>query len=262
MRNEARMGNAAVCDGVRLQFHGYEHDRFQQLYRRIWGIIQDATLLDDKELGRFIKPKVVRHDTSTKGSLRIIQLTGAAARYAHNLPWDLTKNLSQMHVKCYGVERFDGGHEAFVDAIYAGIGSSRSQLSFFAGVANPKQPKASGQKGTRIGSRKSDKQVVVYKRRGERPGIEARVQDKTLARCIKETEEYATSLDEMPDDRTMWVLLTAKVGRVGYLAALKTVREMGINIADFFEGVSPDPEPDSPRVTPFNYAEEDIRVNP
>lgn len=257
-RNNARRF-AANCDvdGLKLRFHRWEHDRFQQLYHRLWDDIQAATGMDTATLKRCFKVQVVRHETSTAGSLRTISLFGTAARCYQLLPWELADHLAEMHVKVYAIEAGEGAYEWLVDAVYAGIPFSNVQLSFFGNAGTKKSSKKSSGKGARLGSRKSDKHSVIYKRRGERPGVEARVSDKTLKRCLREVLDYAMGIDEPLPASALWRLLRAKVGVVGYAYMLDTLRGMGVTITDYITGVSPDHDGDSPHIEWLDKQEEE-----
>lgn len=256
-RNNARvMAYNAGVDGARLLFHQWEHDRFQQLYHRLFDQVQAATGYDTAQMRKVFQVKVVRHETSTKGSLRAIQLWGAAARQLHMMPWSLTAHLTEMHVKCYGVQASPDAYEWLVDAAYHAIQHSNVQLSFFGNKATKKSnPKGDG-KGVRLGSKKSDKHSVVYKRRGERPGIEVRISDRTMRRCVQEVEDYAAALPGGASDVSKWQLLRAKVGVVGYTYMLDTLRGMGVCFTDYIEGIGHEPSPEDPHIEWLDKAEE------
>lgn len=254
--NTRRMARHAEVDGLKMLFHNWEHDRFQQLWHRVFDSIQQATGLDTATLNRHLKPKVVRHHNSSKGSLYAIQAYGPAARAYQSLPFALADCLTEMHVKVYAVLATPDAHEWLVDALYHGIQHSNVQLNFFGNKGTRKEKVKGDGKGARLGSRKSDKHAVVYKRRGERPGIEARITDRTLKRCVKETRDYIATIGEEVPDSAAWRLLRAKVGVVGYAYFLDTARGMGVVLTDYVEGVSPDASTDSPRVEWLDAEEE------
>jgi hypothetical protein len=254
--NVRRMARVAEVDGLRLLFHGWEHDRFQQLYHNLHARVEEYTGMDTAEMNKSFRVKVVRHQGSTKGSLYALQLTGAAARAYHLLPWSLADHLTEMHVKVYAVQTAPDSYEWLIDAIYSGIPHTNVQLSFFGNKGTKRaNPKGDG-KGARVGSRKSDKHAVIYKRRGERPGIETRVSDRTLKRCLREVLDYSMTTSQPLDEPSLWRLLRAKVGVVGYAAMLDTLRGMGVIITDYVEGVSPSPDMDDSRVDWLDSSEE------
>lgn len=230
----------ANIDGAKFLFHNFEHDRVQQLHERVFDMVQQATGLATSELNKRIKFKCVRGSTSPHGSLWSLFLTGDAARAVVQLPWEHAHHLTELHVKAYLVENEPGAYEWLQDAMW--VRDAGVNITFFRSKVRDKHVKGTGEKGVRIGSRKSDKHSVIYRRPNEKPGFETRVSDKTLRRLVNEVFDvaYDAADSQALTDRHLWELLRGKVGRVGFSHAMKVLREMGINITDYIWGVTDD----------------------
>lgn len=240
MSNARTLAAAARCDGAKFLFHGWESDRAVQMYERVFDYVQNATGLTTGVLEKLVKFKVLRHQTADRGSLYSLQLWGDAARVIEHLPWQLTDYITEMHVKCYLVEHTPGAYEWLQDAMWAA--PYTVNVSFYKSRHSGNAKKGTGERGARIGSRKSDKHSVIYRRQKEKPGFETRVSDKTLKRMVAEVggARQALSGKTLLSDRDLWFLLENKVGVVGYTHALKVLREMGVNLCDYVVGVTPD----------------------
>lgn len=238
MSNARAMAGAAVPDGAKFLFHGWESDRAQQMYERVFDYVQHATGLTTGVLDKLVKFKVLRHQTAERGPLYSLQVWGDAARVLHKLPWDLSQYLTEMHVKCYLVEHEPGMYEWLQDAMWAA--PYTVNVSFYKSRNSGNAKKGTGERGARIGSRKSDKHSVIYRRQKEKPGFETRVSDKTLKRLVREVDSTRTALSgkTLIDDAGCWTLLHSKVGTVGYTHALKVLREMGVNLCDYVAAVT------------------------
>lgn len=243
MSNVSNTSGASVVDGLKFLFRGYEHDRMQLEYEKIFDAVQQATGLPTATLNRLIKFKVVRGEKSTHGALHSLMLVGDAARVYQKLPWRLSGALVEMHVKAYLVERAEGSLEWFQDAIWNA--PTVISVSFVKSKPMKNRPKASGDKGVRIGSRKSDKHAVVYRRQKENPGFEARLRDAELRSAVQRVEMVRASMKETGDeldDAASWLTLKVMVARAGYSYAFKLLRQMGVNIAEYFSEVCASPE--------------------
>lgn len=243
MSNLATMAMSTTVDGLKFLFRHVEHDRMQLEYNRIFDIVQDVTGLPTATLNRLIKFKAVRGEHSAHGSLYSIFLIGDAARVYDKIPWRFAAALTEMHVKCWLVERCEGAGDAFVDAVW----HAPTVVNVAPIKSKPKKgkPKGTGQKGVRIGSRKSDKHAVVYPRQGEHHGYEQRLRDAELKKAVAMVELARSSTDksvhEMTDGES-WYMLKTVVSRAGFAYSQKLLREMGINIAEYFSHVSTTPK--------------------
>lgn len=258
MTNVEKVSGASVVDGMKFLFRGYEHDRMQLEYEKIYDAVQQATGLPTATLNRLIKFKVVRGEKSNHGALHSLMLVGDAARVYQKLPWRLSGALVEMHVKAYLVERDEGSLEWFQDAIWNA--PTVISVSFVKSKAQKNRPKSSGDKGVRIGSRKSDKHAVVYRRQWENPGFEARLRDAELRSAVQKVEMVRASVaeaGEAMDDFASWTTLKVIVAKAGYSYAFKLLRQMGVNIAEYFSEVCESPQRSSSyRCQPLDFDEE------
>lgn len=249
METNARlMAAMAQYDGVRFLFKAWEQDRFLQTLERIYAAVLDECGGDVAVCDKYVKVKVLRHETSKDGGLKSVALYGPAARAVPRLNFRLAELLSEVHVKCWMVEQFEGAHNALADAAYTNVARIAANLSFFGNKPRKGNAKSSGNKGVRVGSRKSDKHAVVYKRVGERTGVETRVKDRTLKKAVAATQEQMSDIGRADDHEMSWTALRMKVGTVGYAALIKSLGEAGIELADFFREVGSSPQPDHPEV--------------
>jgi len=233
------ISGSAVVDGLKFLLRDIETDRAQMEYEKLFDTIQQTTGLATPLLQRLIKFKVVRGEASKHGSLYSIFLVGDAARVCHYLPWRLSGSLVEMHFKTYLVERTEGALEAFHDATWAA--PTVVTMSFIKSKPMKGRPKASGDKGIRIGSRKSDKHAVVYRRTSEHPGFETRVRDAEMKAAIAKVELVCSAVQESGNEigeTERWWMLRAIAAKLGYSYALKLLGQMGVPLEAFFSGVT------------------------
>lgn len=244
--NARIMASIAIVDGARFLFRGVEVDRFQQLWDRIWTMAVQSCDGDERTAERYCKLKVLKHDDGKGGSLRSVAVYGPACREFFTLPWHLVDALAELQVKCYLVERFPGAHDAMVDGLYSNVARVAANLSFYGNRPRQGNAKSSGNKGVRVGSRKSDKHAVAYKKSKERTGVESRVKDRTLKRCISSTKDVIETLGSTALPNEKWRLLKMKVGVVGFAHFLNALAEAGVVITDFFSHAGPYKDEDAP----------------
>lgn len=236
MGNAQVLGGTAQVDGLKFLFRKLPGDLMGQHYRRIFDIVQDATGLPTATLNRLVKLKAVRGEHTEAGALWSLTLVGDAARVYQVLPWSITGALVEMHVKTYLHERAEGAYEAFGDATWEA--PTVVNLSRIKSKPRKGSSKGTGAAGVRIGSRKSDKHAVAYRRVGELVGLEARVRDQELKKAVAMVEHARAAVaaggTDTMSDPSSWHALKAVVSAVGYNYVLTLLRKMGVNIAEYF----------------------------
>lgn len=232
------LATVSQVDGMKFLFHRWESDRIQHVYHKTFDLIQQQLGLATPEVLRLLKFKAVRHETSDRGSLYSLTLYHEAAALYYLLPFEWANHLQEMHFKAYFVEAEPGIYQMIPDAVYAANYSLN--ISIFKSRIREKHKKGTGEKGVRIGSRKSDKHGVIYRRAQERPGFETRTSDELVRRSVREVrrDRDAIRATVKLSDAECWYLLHRKLAVAGYAAAMKTLRAMGVNLADYISGVT------------------------
>lgn len=225
-----------VCDGARFSLPHMGDDLYFQNKAYVEKLCLDAGMTET-EFKDAVKTAVVSGGKG--GARRLIDCwwcNGKAAEIIGRASEQFARNTTELHVKCFWAERKPGDHDRFIDALW----SSKFPLTMagFRGKPNSRSRRTSGHRGARIGNPSSDNHKVIYKGRGEKTGTESHIKGRQLAR-IKQTadERHRSEKKRSPGVKFFDVL----VDEVRYHAAqtfLKSLREAGINITDYFKGVS------------------------
>lgn len=242
--NVALLAGNSVVDGMKFLFHRWESDRIQQVYERVFDIVQSELGLATSEVLRLVKFKAVRHQTSDKGSLYSLTVYHEAAQLYEQFPFEWALHLQEMHFKTYLVQVSPGSYEWIADAVHQA--EYAINVSLFKSRIREKNKKGTGEKGVRIASRKSDKHSIIYRRAGERPGFETRTSDELVRRTVRSVraDRDAVRASVKMDDAACWQLLHNKLARAGYAAAMKALRSMGIRLTDYIEGCTTERDPE------------------
>jgi hypothetical protein len=124
-----------------------------------------------------------------------IQLTGWPANHAPDLFGNYVHDLTELHLKSFivGVPSGDSELQLQRELLES---ESGQQLTLFGGTSSYAGNKRKGTgRGIRIGSRKSDYNFVLYRRAGERMGLEVRVKDAAMLRARDKAIAAYTSGD-------------------------------------------------------------------
>jgi hypothetical protein len=240
MSNAGKMAAMSVCDGFKMLWRELPQDELARRKERLFHLVETHTDCPGGEITKHVKVKVLRASGEKRGGLVAVQVTGPAAAVFAHLPWSWAWSLSQTHFKTYADEVYQGATDGFADAMFHSEGYG--QLSFFSAKKEQNRKKDGGQKGTRVGSRKSDVHTVVYKRQRERTGIETRVQDKALNRTVAAVEDITIPNDELAPDRVKFARLHSAAARHGFTKFLAELRRRGICLTTYFSSVTTEPD--------------------
>jgi hypothetical protein len=230
--NCEKMANNARCDGLTLLWRDVDPEQISQRLNFVRDALRNALGLEWAEVNKGFKHKMLRSGGESGGSLYRVQLTGECAAIIDYLPWWMVRTATKLHMKTFADEAFVGAADSFAEQVFNSEGML--QASFFANAKNNRSPKNSGTKGTRLGSRKSDHQAVIYGRARERVGIEARVEDKTLVRIVNEVDRMGDAIKTPITDQDKAASLQLRAARAGFAKLLKECRQRGVNIANYF----------------------------
>lgn len=225
-----------VCDGARFSLPHMGDDLYFQNKARVERLCLEAGMTE-QEFKAAVKTDVI---SAGKGAgRRLIDVwwcNGKAAEIIGRALEQFSRNTSEMHVKCFWVEAFDGAHDQFIDALWAS--KFAITMAGFRGKPRAQGRRTSGHKGARIGNPTSDNHKVIYKGRGERTGMESHIKGRQLSR-IKQTadERHRSEKKRVPTTRH-WDVLVDEVRYYAAATLLKSLREAGINVCEFFKGVS------------------------
>lgn len=235
-RNEGIVAEHMLCDGARFSMPHLDDNTYFLL--RNW--IEETLRKEgwsDAEISRDVRTSVI--GAGKGGRFRLLDtwwVNGKAAAVIAKKDQRFAKSVTELHVKCFWVERKPGDHERFIDAMW----SSKFPVTMagFRGKPNAKSRRTAGHKGARIGNPKSDNHKVIYKGADEKTGTEVHLKGRQLGRIKETAHERYVSERRRETGRTLWDVTVEECAYHAAHSLLKSLREMGINITDYFSGVS------------------------
>lgn len=235
-KNHFIVAERMTVDGARFSLpHAGDDEYFR---RKLWvEELLTAHGMTDAEVRNAVKASVVGVN-GKRGHYHLdcFWVSGKAAEIIGSASERFAACVSEIHVKCFWVERYDGAHNAFIDALWSS--KFAITLAGFRGKPRAAGRRTSGHKGARIGNPSSDHHKVIYKGRGEKTGMESHVKGRQLQR-LKETatERNRTERKRNPS-ATLWRNIVEEVVWYAAWSLLKSLREAGINVCDYFSAVS------------------------
>lgn len=234
--NAGLLAERMTCDGARLTLPHVGDDMYFQNKEYIEKLLAAAGM-SDAQIAAECKTSVISGGKG--GARRLIDvwwLSGKAANIVMSANEHFAHNTSELHMKVFFVGKKPTSHGEFIDAIW----STKFQytIATFRGKPRETGRRTAGHKGARIGNPKSDNHKVIYKGRDEKTGMECHLKGRQLSR-IKETarERVATAPKSQPKPK-FWSVLLEEAGYHAAQSLMKSFRDMGINITDYFSAVS------------------------
>lgn len=167
-----------------------------------------------------------------------LQLTYKAAELVYTMPFNRAHNATEVEVKAYVCDKGDDAqaYYHFCDALYTIPGSLNTY--FVTNGTRTARNKAGAQKAPKVGSNKSATQAGLYKRQGQKAGLEVAVRKKRI-RAIAETVQHNLSgVEGDGTQRHLWDAFIRSCARVGFYEFEKELIRRGIQLRDYFEAFS------------------------
>lgn len=235
--NEDLLARNAVLDGVRFTFPHRGYDLSQQRYEGIVEALAEASKWSDQQVRDTIKFQRIKSGRAGSIELDAYFIGGKLARFI--VPAGLDRygfNVTEMQVKFYLVEAFEGAHNVFTDACYAATG--RYAGKFYTPSDAPRNKRASGSKGVSFGNQKADLHVTVNKYRGERSGVEGHFRGQQLNRAKSDSKRRQEDTGRRPSAEQTFAEVQHQAARRTARRLLRAARSRGIVLTDYFKGVS------------------------
>lgn len=225
-----------IIDGGRLTWLHNGNDILFQRKERIYAALADAGM-SAEAIAKGCKIDVVVSGKTDRKHLDCAWLNGAQMMIVLIAFPHWWRNVTELHSKVFLLEREPTSNNDFVDACWSSRFSAT--VAAFRGVPSAKSRKSSGQKGVRFGNPKSDLHVVAYKAKNEKTGIEVHQKGRALQRAKNATERLIVERQYAPmDANDERATFTYEVHAAAARKITKSLRDAGINIADFFDGTS------------------------
>lgn len=237
--NAVRYSRCVRLDKARILFPGREHDYMQVLYARLIERAGEELEWSPEYARKHIRtePYYVRGVKSGY----YLQLTYKACELIYTMAFERAFNATEIEVKAYLCEK-DGDAQAyyqFCDALYTMPGSLNTYP--IVNGSRTSRNKAGASKSAKVGSNKSATQAGVYKRQGEKPGLEVAVRKRRI-RAIAETVQHnLQGVEGDGTNRHLWAAFIASCARVGFYELEKELIRRGIQLKDYFEAFSVEP---------------------
>lgn len=236
--NEETLAQNAYLDGVRLTFTYRGDDLSQQRYNGIVAALSEASGFDEDKVRGLLKWSRIRSGKRTKNELEAYFIGGVLARHFRRAGLDrYGEAITEVQMKFHLVERYEGAHNAFIDATYAAAGQFQPKWYGPAG-AGARNKRAAGTKGVTFGNQKSDLHVTVNKYRGERTGVEGHFRGKQLSKVKAETTRRAGGRDAGRSQEQVSTAVQLEAAHRTARRFLRAVRSRGIVFTDYFIGAS------------------------
>lgn len=235
--------NTAALDGVIFKFDTGGWDIRQQTIANLRNSLMELRPMSQRDFERLFKVHIFNMTTDKTRAIVKIEVFGELAKACINLPAGYLGNLHGLHLKSYVFSVADPEGDILRARIFESEGGQQTTL--FGAQQVDHASKGSG-KGFRVGDRKSDYHFVAYTRRGQRMGLEMRVQDRPIRRTAAEVLEFAAQASIT--DRGAW-LVTCQ--RVASLAAERFTRDMAVKnipITSHVSGLTDNPHAHDTRV--------------
>lgn len=234
--NVAIVAEKMVCDGARVSLPHMGDDMYFQNKEYVNTLLEKAGMTAE-QIARAVKTDVVSGgQTGNRRLIDVWWLNAEAANIVLRANEHFAHSVSEVHMKVFFAQKGPQEHSRFIDAMW----SSRFAITMaaFRGKPNEKSRRTAGHKGARIGNPKSDNHKVIYKGRDEKTGMECHIKGRQLARIKETARERHTTVKRTDKDAKFWDTLVDEVGYHAAHSLMKSLREMGINVTDFFKGVS------------------------
>lgn len=234
--NVAIVAEKMRCDGARFSLPHMGDDLYFQNKAYVEKLLTDAGMSDD-DIKDAVKTAVIAGGKG--GNRRLIDVwwcNGKAAAIIGAASEHFARSTSEVHMKCFWVERKPGDHERMIDALWSS--KWEMTLAAFRGKPREKNRRKSGHKGARIGNPASDNHKVLYKGRGERTGTEVHLKGRQLARVKEKTTQRVTSERKRNPKANYWEILVEDCSHYCAASLMKSLREAGIDMTQYFKGVS------------------------
>lgn len=235
--NEDLLARNAVLDGVRLTFPHRGYDLGQQRYNGICEALAQASGLELQSIRDTIKFSRVKSGKAGSVELDVYFIGGKLARWFEKAGLDRYGfQVTELQVKFYLVEAYDGAHNQFIDACYAATG--RYAGAFYTPSHSPRNKRASGSSGARFGNPKSDLHVTVNRYADERTGCEGHFRGQQLSRAKTASRQRQADSGVRPRAEQTFQEIQSAAARRTARRLLRSVRSRGIVLTDYFKGVS------------------------
>lgn len=225
-----------TCDGARFSLPHMGDDLYFQNKEYIYKLLADAGM-SDEEVRNAVKTAVVKGGKSGgSGMIDTWWVNGKAAEVIGKASEQFARATSEIHLKCFWAEVRPGSHDAFIDALW----STKFQLTMagFRGKPSSRSRRTSGHRGARIGNPTSDNHKVIYKGTNEKTGMEVHLKGRQLGRIKEATKERHKAERKRNPKVKFWEVLVSECSYYAAQTLLKSLRDAGINVTDYFKGVS------------------------
>jgi len=235
--NENVIARNCHCDAVRLSFPRRGSDETQRLCNHIYAALAEASGMSDYDVRQYVKYHIVKSGRRGGAELDTFFIGGKLSRFFVRAGLSVYfKNISEIHAKFYLVEKYNAAHEDFVTALWTGTGS------FVVNGYNPgkqsRSPRSSGNRGATVGNPKSDLHVTFNRYRGERSASEGHLRGLLLTKDKGDAAERFGLERAVGSEEIDAGALFTQAARRTARRLLAASRSRGLNIADFFKGVS------------------------
>jgi len=235
--NETIIARNCHCDAVRLSFPRRGSDETQRLCNHIYAALSEASGMSDYDVRQYVKYHIVKSGRRGGAELDTFFIGGKLSKFFSKAGLGVyVENISEIHAKFYLVEKYDAAHEDFVTALWTGTGS------FVVNGYNPgkqsRSPRSSGNRGATVGNPKSDLHCTVNRYRGERSASEGHLRGLLLASDRRDILEWEYVFGSNRSTQDYVDAIFAQAARRTARRLLAACRSRGINIVDYFKGVS------------------------
>lgn len=235
-RNVNTVSDHMICDGGRISLLYTDPETYQNDTMLMYEALRAAGW-SDLRISNDMKTSIL--DVGKGARRRPISCTwlnGKALEVVAASDPYFARAITEVHMKCFWVEKTPGSHEAFVDAVY--FSKFKFARATFQGVPNRKSRRMSGEKGVRFGNPKSDCHKSIYKAQKEKTGMEVHTKGAKLKRLHQTSNERYQSTKRSQPGITYWQVFNEECRYDAARTLMKSIREAGINICDYFSAVS------------------------
>lgn len=239
--NAKRYAQAARYDKIRLVYAGHD----EQTINKVWANMLELAAEHLRWSPQYATEHIKLEPYWSKGKKHgyYLQLTWRACELVHYLRFDRAHTLTEVEVKAYVEEVNDIAYYAFIDAVDYGATEGRLNTYKVTNGAHSSKKKSGAQRSTKVGSNKSSHQGGIYKRQGERPGIEVAVRRAPLRRIAQETETALADVEGDGSDAHRWVALMRRVAYRGYVVFEAELSKRGVEVKDYFSHFTREADP-------------------
>lgn len=232
-RNALTFSHVARYDKVRLTLPNWESDRAQQLWNRLIQAAGDILGWSPEYATRHIRMSGYYASKDVNGYY--LQLTYKAATLCKAMPFEYARNITEAEVKAFLVPRNDIEGEPllrFIDDMRATRGSM-AVAEFTHGTRSSKA-KSGAERAINIGTNRSAAQGKVYKRPGQRVGLEIAMSRDPARKLVDDMLVQVGRVAERPNNDGLWVGLLRMVAFKGYSRIAADLYRRGVDLSDYF----------------------------